>query len=204
MARRKSSVAGRAVVHNRPMLDAQALPDHVVTERLELRAWTRDEAAVLCAAVERNLEHLRPWMHWIAMEPLSVDERVALIDGWAATRAAGGEVVYGVFLDGEVVGGTGLHRRRGPHGLEIGYWLDRDHTGRGFATELASGLTTAALAIPGITFVEIHHDKANARSRRVPERLGYRFLGETPDEITAPGEVGIDCAWRMDAADWSG
>lgn len=195
-------MTGAAVVDNRAVLDAPVLPDHVRTERLELRAWQRDDAAALAAAVERNLEHLRPWMPWIAQEPLTLEERAALIDGWAATRAVGGEVVYGMFLDGAVVGGTGLHRRRGPHGLEIGYWVDREHTGRGLATEAARALTSTALSIPGITFVEIHHDRANVPSRRVPERLGYRCLGETPDEITAPGEVGIDCGWRMDAADW--
>jgi len=56
--------------------------------------------------------------------------------------------------------------------------------------------------MPGVAFVEIHHDKANIASGRVPEKLGYTFVAETQDSVTSPGEVGIDCGWRMEAANW--
>ena len=68
-----------------------------------------------------------------------------------------------------------------------------DHTGRGIATEAARQVTEIALAMPGVSYVEIHHDKANAASRRVPEKLGFTLVREVPDEITAPGECGISC-----------
>ncbi|MGH9304680.1 MAG: GNAT family N-acetyltransferase, partial [Acidimicrobiales bacterium] len=129
--------------------------------------------------------------------------RLALLDRWEAQWRQGGDVVMAMLIGGEVVGGTGLHRRRGPHRLEIGYWVDADHIGKGLATEAAAVLTTAALGCPGVTSVEIHHDKANIRSRRIPEHLGYGFTGERPDSIDAPGEIGIDCAWQMRAETWS-
>jgi ribosomal-protein-serine acetyltransferase len=53
--------------------------------------------------------------------------------------------------------------------------------------------------------VEIHHDKANTRSGGIPRRLGYVFAGEAPDAPAtpaAPGEVGIDCTWRMTRDAW--
>ncbi len=112
--------------------------------------------------------------------------------------------MLGAFSDGAIVGGTGLHRRRGPHGLEIGYWVAAARTGQGIATEVARLLTTAAFEVPGIDFVEIHHDRANVASARVPEKLGYVFVGEAPSEITAPGQLGVDCTWRMPADDWQG
>jgi RimJ/RimL family protein N-acetyltransferase len=167
-----------------------------VGPRVVLRPETAIDVAQLGAVVSRNLEHLRPWMPWVANEPLTDEQRLALLERWDRERVQGGDAVFGIFLDGEIVGGAGLHRRRGPHGLEIGYWVDRDHLGRGIATEAAGLLTEAALGVPGITFVEIHHDKANVASAKVPERLGYRFVGEAPDQIKAPGEVGIDCTWR--------
>lgn len=179
-----------------------ALPDLVEGPDLLLRAWRPSEVDGLAAVVHRNLEHLRPWMAWIAEEPLPREARLALIEGWARAREEGGDVVLGIFQRGEVVGGTGLHRRRDPHTLEIGYWVDEAHTGRGIATEVARLLTTAALGVPGTTAVEIHHDKANVASSRVPPRLGYALVAEAPAPVTAPGQIGIDCTWRVQAGEW--
>jgi RimJ/RimL family protein N-acetyltransferase len=141
-------------------------------------------------------------MPWVEGEPLPRSERLALLERWERDWSEGSDVVMAVLLDGEVVGGTGLHRRRGPHGLEIGYWVDRTHLGQGIARETASMLTTVALALEEISFVEIHHDRANIRSARIPERLGYAFVGESPDTQDAPGEIGVDCAWRMTREAW--
>ena len=86
----------------------------------------------------------------------------------------------GVFLADEVIGGSGLHRRRGPHGLEIGYWVHIDHTRCGYASEVAAAMTTTAFTIDGIERVEIHHDKANVASAGVPRRLGFAPLPDDP------------------------
>ena len=182
--------------------DIVALPEFLAGPRVLLRRWVPADVPALSASVARNLEHLRPWMPWIADEPMRDIERRTLVERWEQTWLAGGDVVLGVFLGGEVVGSTGLHRRRGPHGLEIGYWIDAAYTGRGLATEVAGVLTDAAFTVPGVTFVEIHHDRRNAASAAVPRKLGYRFVGEQRDRVDAPGEEGIDCTWRMDLASW--
>jgi len=180
------------------------LPELIEGPDLVLRAWRPDDVDDLAETITRNIEHLRPWMDWAAHEPLTPAARLELIEGWTRDRDAGGDVVLGVFSDGTIVGGTGLHRRRGPHGVEIGYWVDADHTGRGIATEMARLLTTAAFEVPGITFVEIHHDRANVASARVPAKLGYVFIGEAPAKIVAPGQIGVHCTWRVSADDWQG
>jgi len=108
----------------------------------------------------------------------------------------------GVFVGGTVVGGSGyVNPREGS--LEIGYWTHASHVRRGHAARAARLLTSKAFSLPGISRVEIHHDKANVRSAGVPRRLGYRFVGEQPDEIRAPAEVGIDCAWVVDPQEWT-
>ena len=100
-------------------------------------------------------------------------------------------------------GGCGLHRRIAHDGLELGYWIHPHFTRRGLATGAARLLTDAALMLSGITHVEIHHDKANVASAGVPRNLGFRLLGEVPREIEAPGEIGVECRWRMDRARWA-
>lgn len=187
------------------MTDEQAsgrLPERVEAPGLSLRRWLTSDVDALSAVVEANLEHLRPWMPWIAFEPLSRAERIELGRTWEERWLEGGDVTFAIELDGVIVGSAGLHRRQGPGTLEIGYWVDARHTGRGIATKAAAALTEAALGVPGTTRVEIHHDKANAASARVPAKLGYELVGETADEPSAPGEVGIDCCWRMTAERW--
>ena len=180
----------------------ERLLDTITSPRLTLRRWVAADAADLSAAVTANLEHLRPWMPWIAAEPASLVDRLALIAEWQTEWERGGDSVFGAFLDGVVVGSTGFHRRRGPGALEIGYWVHSDHTRKGYATEIAASLTSAAFTVPDIERVEIHHDKANIASAGVPRSLGYTFSGETLDAVTSPGEVGIDCRWVVQRDEW--
>ena len=112
----------------------------ILPERIEgpdglvLRRWVADDAEALGRAVAESAEHLRPWMAWIADEPMALDQRRALIGEWGRVWSAGGDVILGIFLDGEIVGGGGLHRRIAPDGLEIGYWIHSDFLRRGLAT----------------------------------------------------------------------
>ena len=181
----------------------------VLPQRLEgpggllLRQWEPEDAEALARATAESLEHLRPWMEWVSTEePASPEARRERILGWKREWLRGENVLLGIFLAGRIVGGCGLHRRLAPGGLEIGYWIHPGYTRRGLATMAAWRLTDAALALPEVTHVEIHHDRANLTSAGVPRRLGFRFLGEHRDTPTAPAELGIEWRWRMDAGRW--
>jgi ribosomal-protein-serine acetyltransferase len=178
------------------------LPEVVTTDRLTLRVWRDDDAPALAAAVAESLEHLRPWMVW-ADHAMSEAEAAAFVAERRARWADGGDATYGVFAGGAVVGGTGLHSRRGPATLEIGYWLHPAHTRRGYATELSAGLTDAAFAQPGVERVEIRHDANNARSRAVPLRLGFALAAVAADPARAPGDSGIEWTWAMARQEWA-
>lgn len=175
----------------------------IVRGELLIRPFEIADAAALVESVTESLEHLRPWMPWIAQEPVSLGARRAFIERGRKAWAGGGDMIWGIFLGDKLVGSCGLHRRIGPTGLEIGYWIHADYCGRGFATAAAAAITSAAFALPEIDHVEIHHDKANLASRRVPEKLGYELVAEVPDEALSPGDVGIDCTWSIGREDWS-
>jgi RimJ/RimL family protein N-acetyltransferase len=134
---------------------------------------------------------------------MSLADRTATIERWEADWRAGGDLMAGVFIGAEIVGGCGLHRRIGPGGVEIGYWIHPAYTRRRLATAAARLLTDSAFSVPDISHVEIHHDQANQPSGRIPRRLGYELIREAPDEPTAPGEVGISCIWRTTRENWS-
>jgi len=180
------------------------LPDLVLRERrTTLRTWSVADAEALGAAIAASIEHLRPWMGWVAAEPQTVAARRAWILECERDRLAGGSLVLGVFFDGAVAGGCGLHRRLEAGGLEIGYWIHPAVLRRGLATTAGRLLADAAFALPEISFVEIHHDKANVASGGVPRKLGFELVAEEPRQPEAPGEIGIECRWRMERVAWT-
>jgi RimJ/RimL family protein N-acetyltransferase len=179
------------------------LPEIVTgPDGLVLRRWVASDARALSQAVSESAEHLRPWMAWVADEPLPLERRISLINEWGRDWSQGGDVILGSFLDGQIVGGCGLHRRIGDDGLEIGYWTHASFLRRGLGTRVAHALTEAGLAVPGITRIEIHHDKANEASAGIPRGLRFEWLGEAENEPAAPAEIGVEWRWRMDKATW--
>jgi ribosomal-protein-serine acetyltransferase len=180
----------------------------VLPERIEgadgllLRRWTPGDAEALGRAVGESIDHLRPWMGWIAQEPTSIEDRSARLEEWERDWRRAGDVVLGIFLFDRVVGSCGLHRRIASDGLEIGYWIHPSFTRRGLATRAAWLITDAALAQPDISHVEIHHDKANVASAGVPRKLGFQFIGEGRDDPEAPADLGVEWRWRMDKEIW--
>jgi len=150
------------------------VPTHIDTERLTLRRYTRADAEQLAEVATRNIAHLERYMEWIKFEPQNVEQRRAWIDDVNRQFDAGEDYTMGIFLrEGPLVGGTGYHVLTDPDRLEIGYWIDQDHEGRGLVTETAAALTWAALGVAGATVVDITQSPTNTRSAAVAQRLGY-------------------------------
>lgn len=169
----------------------------VPAAELVVRRVRPADAPVMQTAVIESIDHLRPWMPWVAHEPLTLDQRTRLIESWQPGWDSG-DRAYGMFAGGEMVGMCGLHPRIGPGGLEIGYWVRVGRTGRGYATEAARRLTAEAFSLPGVTHVEIHHDVTNLASGRVPAKLGYTLVGQAARPPAAPAETGTENIWRLE------
>jgi len=150
-------------------------PYRIETERLVLRCYEPDDAPLLKDAVDRSLEHLRPWMPWTPDAPEDLDVVYERLRGFRGRYDLGEDFVMGAFSpdDSRLLGGTGLHTRVGEGALEIGYWVAADAAGQGYATELSAVLTRVAFEHFGVDRVEIRVDPENERSERVPQKLGY-------------------------------
>lgn len=170
---------------------AEVLSHDAVT----LRRWRAADADLVCRLVTESAEHLLPWMIWAAdYTPQSAADYVASCEQeWEAGTAFN----YLISEKGEPAGSAGLMTRIGLGGLEIGYWVHPDRTGRGIATAAAAALTEAALGLPGIGRVEIMHDLNNAASAQIPRKLGYARVGTIAGRFPrAPGECGTSVVWR--------
>ncbi|MEN9823136.1 MAG: hypothetical protein RLZ04_1562 [Actinomycetota bacterium] len=165
---------------------------------VSIRRWSVDDAPRFHELITSSIEHLRPWMPWIAAEPLELPARETLLLTWMQEFESGASFTYAIVdVDDQVIGACGLHRRSAPETLEIGYWVGWGHHGRGAATAAVAALVEAGFAHEGIESIEIHHDAANVASGRVADRSGFTRIGEEPRRPQAPGESGIDVCWRL-------
>lgn len=150
-------------------------PYRIETERLVVRCYEPGDAANLKEAIDSSLEHLRPWMPWVRQEPQTLEQKIELIEQFRANYETGENFTCGIFAadETEVLGGTGLHPRIGPGGLEIGYWIRGSATRRGFVTESSAALTRIAFEVCGADRVEIRIEPRNRASFGVPRKLGF-------------------------------
>jgi RimJ/RimL family protein N-acetyltransferase len=151
-------------------------PYRIATERLVVRCWEPADAPLLKEAIDESLDALLPWMPWASEEPQPLSAKVDLLRRFRGRFDLGQEFVCGIFSPDEsvVVGGTGLHPRRGDDALEIGYWIRSSNVGRGFATESSAVLTRVAFELCGVDRVDVRVDPANTASARIPRKLGFR------------------------------
>ena len=165
---------------------------------LVLRRWQTGDALPLLAAIERSLPELRRFMPWAAQDPTLASVEAYLADAWTTTPPE--TFGFGLFdAGGEVVGAFGLHGRRGPGILEIGYWVRSDRTGRGYATAAAAALTEVSFGhFPQVDRVEIRCDPANLASAAIPPKLGYRLDRTDAADVEAEDQTGKQRVWVLD------
>lgn len=150
----------------------RAADGSLTTARLVLRRW-RDDDRRPFAAINADPEVTR-----YLSGPMSRAESDALVDriivhwerygyGWLAVEER---------VSGSLLGFVGLaHHRALPDEVEIGWRLARQAWGRGLATEAATAVRDDAfdtLALPRL--VSLTTDE-NLASRRVMDKLGFRF-----------------------------
>lgn len=183
-------------------------PPRIEVGGLVFRRLEPDDAPSIARAVTESLDHLRPFLPWATPENATAEaQRRRLESPSLAWEPESEHYAYGAFpIEDEtyLLGACGLHRRRGPGALEIGYWVHVNHLRRGIATAAARAMTDAGFSVDGIDTMEIVCDVANHPSACVPRRLGYR-LAETVEHVAeAPGETGKRDVWIMSRDEWRG
>jgi RimJ/RimL family protein N-acetyltransferase len=181
-----------------------ALPIELCGERLRLNRATLDDNDDVFDAIEASFAELHTWLAWAEAMPTResleslAHERIAKFDAdekwayWLRERSGG-----------QLVGSAALDRRGSLDEIEIGYWVRSDRTGRGYATEAASVLTSAAFGSElHVATVKISMDCANGASAAVAQKLGFERDDEYQRDIVTPGHSGRGVAWVMGRHEW--
>jgi RimJ/RimL family protein N-acetyltransferase len=112
--------------------------------------------------------------------PYTREHAIEFVDRSARTWKRGTDAPF-VIVDAEtreLLGAIGVHRFGGEDdGPEVGYWLKREARGRGIATRALRLVTDWACRDLGLR-VLLQADARNLASRRVAEKVGFRYVRE--------------------------
>lgn len=139
-----------------------------------LRRYTMDDLDALWGAVEEERDRIGAWMPWVALTRTRDDEAAWMRAVLADERSLEG---CGIFVEGAFAGGCGMHYGEFRINAEIGYWIRERFEGRGLVTRAVERLMDEAFDVAGVHRVFIRAGVDNARSRAIPERLGFTREG---------------------------
>jgi ribosomal-protein-serine acetyltransferase len=150
------------------------LPLDDTAEMRALEPWMAPEFS---AYIERNREHLARFLPW-ASALTDLDGRRAWLQRYADDQARDAGRIYGIWLDGELVGGT-LFRVFEPRfgTAEIGVWISPEASGRGLITRAARRMIQWAIEKRGMHRIEWRCVPTNERSIAAAKRLGMTLDG---------------------------
>jgi len=170
------------------MSDVRAPLPILQGERCLLRALVPEDAPALVVhandpAVARNLFDGFP-------QPYTIEAATA----WATHESQSGAFgwVWGIVVDGAVVGCIGLHQAGGwmRCNAEIGYWIGRAHWRRGIASDAVRQVTDWALAaVPELTRIFAPIFAWNDGSQAVVRKCGYVREGVLKQSAIKNGTV---------------
>lgn len=157
------------------------LPLPIETPRLILRSPKIGEGIQLNEAVLESFEMLNRFMEWAKEKP-SLQESEEVVRQAAANwiLKKNEEPYLMLFIidkdTNKLVGATGYHHINWDvPSVESGYWVRTTEEGKGFITEAINALTQYAFKQLKAKRMTITCDVDNDRSKKIPEKLGYKL-----------------------------
>lgn len=151
--------------------------------------------------IEANRVYLAAWLPWAAEQSFAdtlgfIQKTRAQLDGNDGFQAS-------VLVEGRIAGVIGYTAVDWEErSTKLGYWLAAEQQGRGTMSAAVVALTDHALSAWKLRRVTIRVATENARSRAIPERLGYREEATLP-KVERVGGRDLDLAvYSMAAEDW--
>lgn len=153
----------------------------------QLRLRTEKDALAFLKVTDKNRNYLRQWLPWVDATK-TVDDTLKYIHSVILKFETKESIDLGIWYEGQWVGSIGFHYWDKSNRKDtIGYWLAEDFQGKGIMTDAVRALIKYGFKEMNLNRIEILCAVENTKSRRVPERLGFKNEGVTRD-----------CEWLYD------
>jgi len=170
----------------------------------ELRPLEPWQAEEFLAHLDRARETVDPWVPW-ASRSTDLESARGSLRRYADLGARDAGRLYGIWLDGTLVGGTMFVSFDVVAGTcELGCWLEPAGQGRGLITRAAGHLVDWAVRVRGIHRVEWLTRPDNTASSNVARRLGMRLDGVMREDYLHLGVRYDTEVWALLAPEWAG
>lgn len=167
----------------------------LTTARLILRPTRPDDARTAYGILSDwdISKWLRP-----APYPPDPDQVAAWFAGHATEWAHAHAFRFAICLDGALIGVVDLDGiEPGVPEATLGYWLDRNHWGQGYAFEAARAAIGFAFGPMGCAALNSGHAAEHPASGRILKKLGFQRASETEKLFVAQGAMRPYIGYRL-------
>ena len=176
-----------------------------IDETAELRLIELRHAEELNALVISNFEHIREWSAWLTDKERPVERTREWIKQNLTHFANNESFTAGIWHEGALAGQIDFGNvdwtaRK----FEIGYWLGASFEGRGLVTKSCRVLINYAFDELQFNRVEMYCAVENRKSRRIPEKLGFRKEGITRQSNWLHDHFVDEVIYGLLASEWRG
>jgi RimJ/RimL family protein N-acetyltransferase len=157
---------------------------------LQARRLKPEYARDLQRALKTGTEHIAGYFSW-AIGAESWNTKKSLFWIQAQLREPLPSEHFAFYLGSELVGIGSLR----PHGhyrsVQMAYWVSNKIKGQGIGKTIAKTMENLAIRHRPYQYIYIDHDSSNRSSAKIPQKLGYKFVGTFESEIHARKETGL-------------
>lgn len=178
--------------------------EHSIDNNLSIQMLREENAEELFSVVDANRQRLREWLPWLDANT-KVEHTLEFIQSTLKQHSRDEGFVCAIFFKGRVSGVVGYHPiKKANKSVDIGYWLSSEATGKGIMTKCCRALIDYAFSELDLNRVSIPAAVGNARSRAIPERLGFMQEGIIHDAEWLYDHYVDNVLYAMLKRDWNG
>mgnify|MGYP004489453417 CR=1 FL=1 len=165
-----------------------------------LEIWQAEE---FLAHMDRARETVDPWIPFAARST-DLETARGTLQRYADLKARDAGGLFGIWLDGTLVGGTLFRTFDAATGVaEIGCWLEPAGQGRGLVTRASRTMIDWAFRVRGLHRIEWQCRTDNMASSNVARRLGMSLDGVLRGNYLHHGVRYDTQVWSILAPEWA-
>lgn len=146
-------------------------------EDLVLKLLRQESAGLIFSIIDENRYLLRRWLPFVD-NTRKPDDTEIFVKSVLSASGPKQDIIYEIWFHDEFAGIIAFKEiDRWNNRTELGYWLDPRFEGRGIMTRCCISLLKCAFTKMNMKRIQIKVGIGNAKSARIPEKLGFTFEG---------------------------